>query len=318
MRRTCKPVPHKETIREAYARCKSVHIAAREFGVSGETFRKWMNSANLKRMETPWSTEEDERLRQLYKQKDEKGWSLQEIAAMLGRTRAAVAHRSSRLGVTDIHRKKPKRNKATQVELPWSRWVKNEHPRGFAGHKHTDEAKQKISEQNLRSWERMKKEGTGNMSEPARQARSEEMLKLREKLKASDTQPFSRCRGGKRPDLGDQYFRSRWEANIARYLNLLMASGEICRWEYEPDTFWFHKIKRGTRSYTPDFKVWEKKDSEPYYIEVKGWMTKQSKTRLDRMKRYYPGVRIDLIEQSRYRQIMRTAKALIPEWEGEK
>ncbi len=58
---------------------------------------------------------------------------------------------------------------------------------------------------------------------------------------------------GRAPDLGDTYFRSRWERNWARYLNFLVQHGEITGWEYEPKTFWFHKIKRGTRSYKPDF-----------------------------------------------------------------
>lgn len=43
-----------------------------------------------------------------------------------------------------------------------------------------------------------------------------------------------RSKGGIRPDLG-RYFRSAWEANIARYLNFLQKHGEIESWEYESE-----------------------------------------------------------------------------------
>ena len=60
--------------------------------------------------------------------------------------------------------------------------------------------------------------------------------------------------------------------------------GEILKWEYEPETFWFEKIKRGVRTYTPDFKVTEK-DGSIIFHEVKGYMDARSKTKLKRMKK---------------------------------
>jgi hypothetical protein len=98
--------------------------------------------------------------------------------------------------------------------------------------------------------------------------------------------PYRQTRGGKREDLNDRYFRSAWEANFARHLNFLVENGDIMKWEYEPDTFEFTAIKRGTRSYLPDFKVWDTADAEPYYYEIKGWMDAKSKTRLNRMAKY--------------------------------
>ena len=61
------------------------------------------------------------------------------------------------------------------------------------------------------------------------------------------------ARGGKRADLANRYFRSSWEAKWARYLNWLASLHEIWGWEYEPQTFEFVEIKKGTRFYTPDF-----------------------------------------------------------------
>lgn len=122
-----------------------------------------------------------------------------------------------------------------------------------------------------------------------------------------------RHKGGKRADLGGLYVRSRWEANWARYLNWQQAHGLIVSWSYEPDTFEF-PIKRGTRFYTPDFKV-TLPDGSVEYHEVKGWMTPQSVTRAKRMAKYHPDVKIVMVERTRYQGVARTMRALIPEWE---
>lgn len=127
--------------------------------------------------------------------------------------------------------------------------------------------------------------------------------------------PHSRTRGGKRDDLDNRYFRSAWEANFARYLNFLIENGDIMKWEYEPDTFEFTAIKRGTRHYTPDFKVFDSKDAEPYYYEVKGWMDAKSKTRLKRMAKYYPNVRVIVFGQNEYTSLKKNLVGLIPNWE---
>lgn len=121
------------------------------------------------------------------------------------------------------------------------------------------------------------------------------------------------CHGGKRKDLGDTYFRSGWEANYARFLNFLLKNGKISKWEYEPDVFYFEKIKRGTRGYLPDFKVWDT-EGNFHYVEVKGYMDPKSKTKLKRMKKYYPEVEIELIDAAQYKEISKF-KALISGWE---
>lgn len=121
-------------------------------------------------------------------------------------------------------------------------------------------------------------------------------------------------RGGKRPDLDNRYFRSAWEANWARYLNWLVDIGEILAWEYEPDTFEFTKIKRGTRFYTPDFKVKEKNGSIIYY-EIKGYMDKKSQTQLKRMRKYYSQITIKVIDSEAYYAVARSVKTFISNWE---
>jgi len=116
-----------------------------------------------------------------------------------------------------------------------------------------------------------------------------------------------RGKGGRRQDLGNRYFRSTYEANYARYLNWAKIP-----WEYETKTFWFEGIKRGTRSYTPDFWL----PSKGQYHEVKGWMDPKSKTKLDRMKRYFPEVKVIVIGADWFRAAERQGLcSLIPGWE---
>jgi len=121
-------------------------------------------------------------------------------------------------------------------------------------------------------------------------------------------------RGGKRQDLDGRYFRSGWEANYARYLNWLVSKGQIARWEFEPDTFEFTTIKRGSKFYTPDFKVFDHAGNFEYH-EVKGWMDPASKTKLARMSRFYPAVKVVLIDSKVYRSIERSVKSLVGGWE---
>lgn len=127
---------------------------------------------------------------------------------------------------------------------------------------------------------------------------------------------YSRGKGGKREDLDNRYFRSRWEANYARYLNWLISLKQIARWEYEPDTFEFVGIKRGTRFYTPDFKVFEINGTYAYH-EVKGWMDAQSKTKLRRMAKYHPQEKVIVIDRTAYKSVAKDVAKMLPHWESD-
>ena len=109
-------------------------------------------------------------------------------------------------------------------------------------------------------------------------------------------------RGDYENSKGTMYFRSKWEANYALFLDFLVEQNEIKSWEYEADVFVFDQIQFGTRSYRPDFKVFNHNDSFEYH-EVKGYMDSQSKTKLKRMAKYYPEVKIVLIDSNYYRDL---------------
>jgi len=83
------------------------------------------------------------------------------------------------------------------------------------------------------------------------------------------------------------YFRSKWELRYAQYLQWLKEQNIIQEWEHEPQTFWFEQIKRGTRSYLPDFKVTRTEGSH-YWVEVKGYFDSKSLTKIKRFRKYYP------------------------------
>jgi hypothetical protein len=84
---------------------------------------------------------------------------------------------------------------------------------------------------------------------------------------------------GKRKDLDGQFCRSSWESNFCRYLK---EKGIF--YHYEPNTFVFTGIKRGTLSYLPDLYI----PSTDEYIEIKGQLTPQGKTAIRRFKKFYP------------------------------
>jgi hypothetical protein len=119
--------------------------------------------------------------------------------------------------------------------------------------------------------------------------------------------------GGKREDLGGQYFRSTWEANWARYLNWLVSVGDVLAWEFEPETFEF-PIKRGSKFYTPDFRV-TNKDGTVEYHEIKGYMDQKSATKIRRFQKYYPEHRLIVVEADSYYAVARQIGHALEGWE---
>jgi hypothetical protein len=210
-------------------------------------------------------------------------------------------HAAGKLKVTEEGRKK-----RSEVTRAWQ--AIHGHPRGMLGKKHTDLTKQKVSEKSQEMW--------ANMSEERRALKTIRMMKTRaEKGTYVSSKPHGSWRaawreiGGKR-----KFYRSRWEANYARYLEFLKDSKHIKDWSHEPKTFWFEGVKRGCVSYLPDFCVTELDGTEAYH-EVKGWMDARSKTKLKRMRKYHPDVKLIVIDKKAYTEIERKLGVVIPGWE---
>lgn len=256
-----------------------------------------------------FSKAEIRRICQWYADHEDAPLDLAALAGELGRTKTAVACVAGKMGLTSMKRPKTDAQKRALAENARLRLAFNGHPRGMAGKKHSPDARARMSA----GHQRLMAEGTHPCQRPKTQETLDKMARATwERMQGQN--PYSRAARGRREDLGDTFFRSRWEANYARFLNLLAARGEIDRWEYEPDTFWFEKIKRGVRSYTPDFKVWLH-DGSFYYVEVKGWMDAKSKTKLRRMKKYHPKVDLRLVDAKAYRELDKTVAGAIPTWE---
>ena len=93
------------------------------------------------------------------------------------------------------------------------------------------------------------------------------------------------------------YFKSKFERRWAEYLEFLMQAGEVIRWQYEPIEFWFAPIKRGTRSYKPDFLVATNEDGKArfFWHECKGYLAQKDITKFRRMAKYHSDQEIILV-----------------------
>ncbi|KKN71401.1 hypothetical protein LCGC14_0421230 [marine sediment metagenome] len=89
-------------------------------------------------------------------------------------------------------------------------------------------------------------------------------------------------------------FRSRLEYRFAQYLVFLQKAGEVEKWEYESETFFFKDVKTAPVQYTPDFKVFCT-DKKIEYYECKGWLISKDITKFKRMQEQYPMVSLILV-----------------------
>ena len=182
-----------------------------------------------------------------------------------------------------------------------SYYAKNNHPQGMLGKHHTEETKKQMSETHIALAQ--------NMSNDEKHLIAMKGVETRRKNGSIETtsNAYSRCKGGKRLDL-NCYFRSAWEANVARLLNFLNIN-----WLYEYKRFDFYNEENGILSYQPDFYL-------PQYnkwIEVKGWMDDKSIKRLSLFNEYYPYEykNLFLIDEAEYKKINTKYKNIIPCWE---
>lgn len=110
------------------------------------------------------------------------------------------------------------------------------------------------------------------------------------------------------------YFRSKWEANYAKHLDFIASKGLIKEWKHEPDTFWFDEIKRGVRSYLPDFRITEN-DGKVWYAEVKGYYDSKTLTKIKRFRKYYPQFELHLIDKKWFGKNNGLMRNFIKDWE---
>lgn len=196
-----------------------------------------------------------------------------------------------------------RRHKLTNSERPVSdivakvmserskEWIrKNGHPRGMLGKNHSEESLAKIAKSSVENYAAM----------PAKK-KQERVLKML-KTKADRGILITPRKGSWKQgwaEIGEKrcFFRSSWEFRFASYLEMLKRGRVILEWQYEPETFWFEGVRRGTTNYTPDFRVIMADGTVEFY-EVKGWMDARSRTKIKRMAKYHPEVVLRVFDKT--------------------
>lgn len=290
----------KEDVINKYKELKNVWKVAEYFNVGGGTVHDFLSEHGEINKMRIFTEEEYEFLRKNYKKYRDNG-NLKELAEKLNRNVQFICRKAKKIGLTDSENRIKMKYMAKEMSIIMKKIISEKgHPRGMLGKTHTDENKRKTSERTKELW----KDPNSYFNSEKNKQRLSDSMSLNQ-AKGFFKNNYSRVKNGTVDVNGRKiFFRSSWEANIAFYLDLLKSQKEIIEWEYEPDVFWFDKIKRGVRSYKPDFKI-TKNDLTHYYIEVKGWMDEKSKTKLNRMRIYYPNVEIKLIDSSEYNKIKR-------------
>jgi hypothetical protein len=284
--------------------------------------RLWKYGLNEKKSEL-WSENDLDKLRVAYDSASlNRDINLDKLAEDLGRLKSNICRKAKELGFTDIRRKSinpeecKRRRKYTDEERAKRTSIRtklyfstNGHPKGMLGKNHSKETKDKIS-----IWHT---EYAKNLSADIR---DEITLKQRLTREKNGTQQnMNRANaswGAGWREIGgiNKYYRSKWEANYARYLEWLKYKGQIKSWRHESKTFWFEGIKRGCLSYLPDFEVIEN-DGKIVYHEVKGWMDERSITKIKRMAIYHPNVKLIVIDSKCYKSLKKTMMPIIHDWE---
>lgn len=255
----------------------------------------------------PFSAEDNARLEADYRAYVESG-RLDVLAAEMGRSKSVLCAKAKELGLTDPNRARAAAAKIVGDSrrgkpLAW------DHPRGMTGKRHTEETKQSLRLSSLEYRASLSKDAASAIATKAMRTTVERHGRIAPQVSRGNWKAGWREIGGKR-----NYYRSRWEANYARYLQWLKEQRQIADWEHEPETFWFEAIRRGVRSYLPDFRVTENDQSSALH-EVKGWMDARSKTTIRRMAKYHPQEKLIVVREREYKAISIKVAAIIPGWE---
>lgn len=299
-----------EQIIESYRRLNNIWLVAKEFGMCGQSVHQRLIKLGIARNNPPFTSDDMAFLKEHYQEYANAG-RLQELADIMRRTKYFISRQARKEDLTSYTRDRTKyANYESLKQSRQGQWTRSVHPRGMLGKKHTPETLDRLSEINRANQAKIS-------ADPEKRAHiiRRTMATRHERGSYSPQRKGTTWKAGWREIGGKRkYFRSRWEANYARYLEFLKIHGEIKEWEHECDVFWFDGIKRGCMSYLPDFKV-TNNDGSTEFREVKGWMDARSHTKLKRMAIYHPNVKLLLIEKKFFSQNGRKLSRLVPGWE---
>jgi len=294
-----------------YKKHGSVWKVAKELGLCGQSVHQRLCKIGANNPSKKYLEAELQKIRDLYNSGFERGdGKLRALAAQLGASVHSVCRFARKMGLTNMRRTCAHDFAVKLVERQKKHIRENGHPRGALGLKHSEETLKIIGKKSELAWKRMTAKQKQERAVKSAMTRDKRGVLVLNNRQSASWKAGWREIGGQR-----KYFRSRWEANYARFLETLKANGVIAKWEHEAETFWFTGVKRGCVSYLPDFRVTER-DGSIYYVEVKGWMDDRSKTKLKRMKKYYPKVKLVLIDSKEYRALEKNARFAVQGWEA--
>lgn len=304
---TNKKVPD-EVIIEAYNRIGNVWKVAEEVGLCGQSVHERVKRLGLKTNANPFTELEVERLKADYLKYLLDG-NLQGLADEMGRTKQFICRQAGKLGLTDMSRDK-KCIKGFKPSRQKGYFDDKEHPRGMAGKKHSDETKAIISVKSKMMHDEFKSNGRADeIKKKTMVTRFKNGNYVQKREKASWKSGWREVGGAK------YYFRSRWEANYAHYLESCRVSGVIKKWEHEPHLFVFEAVETKYKTYLPDFRV-TMADNLVEYHEVKGWFDERSKAKIEYMGLYFPEVCLKIFDGDWFNRKTKRLEKLVPNWEN--
>lgn len=233
------------------------------------------------------------------------------------------AHKGKK-GTPHTEETKRKISLATTGHIPWSKGLTKETDERLAhisllGHtwikgltKETDERVKKMAKKQSETMKTQYKRGKRVVWSEGLTKETDERIKLSSE-RASNTileqykngrkvseKNYKFYKSGFREDLG-HYVRSSWEANFARILKFNKIS-----YKYEKKRF-----DLGYAIYVPDFYL--PKSNE--YYEIKGYLRKGSKEKLEFFHKLYPDIKLTLINKKSYKKLEQKYQNIIPKWE---
>lgn len=297
----------KEQVLESYEKHGNVWKAAEELGMCGQSVHERLKRYGIKLKNPKFSDGEKQLIIAAYSKSEKRGeMKIKDLANSLNRSYNLVVREARRLGLTNKNRKCSSEVCSSHKSRMKEWHSKNPHPKGMLGKKHNDQV---IADMRIRFslWYK-------NATQEQRNNRAKRQIMTR-RDNGNDNRVHGSWKSSWRT-VGEKtrFFRSRWEANYARYLEYLKTNGHIKDWQHEPQTFWFESIKRGVRSYLPDFKVYNL-DETHYWVEVKGYMDDRSKTKISRFRKYYPNETLKLIDGSWFRKNSKNISLICKDWE---
>ena len=299
-------------IKEAYIELGNVWKAGEKLGIAGQTVYSRLVKLGIRMKKPPISEKEKQCIREFY----EKGFlsgsgELKKFSLSLGRTVPLISRTAKEMNLTNMSRKLCP-TLCDQMSKRSKKWhSENEHPKGMLGKNHTKEYSLECGRRASKLWNQSSQKEKNVRICKSLMTRLKNFGSLAPQKGGKDVswKQGWRVIGGVR-----KFYRSRWEANYARYLEFQKINGLIKDWKHEPETFWFPKILRGVRCYLPDFKIYNL-DGSHYWVEVKGYYDDRSKTKIKRFKKYHKEEKLVLVDGKWFAKNARKISGLINDWE---